>query len=232
MKVIECPQLTLRGLLEVLDAHPQHLVLKMTGFSMAENMGQVFRHRPYVDGLAIEPAVVIPKYSPETTVGDYAAYLRRSAPGLVWGDKKHFKDPYPGSLNSPMWVSLQRDLSFNAVTGVDVVRGFALLRWVNMAPVQGPSLQRISDAEMVQRMRIADATLHGEAKALDPKAERFLIRYVAKERSAVLSRLEWAREDLASFDASLQAKRDLVAELELEAAHHDYLLGIRDDFPG
>jgi hypothetical protein len=37
---------------------------------------------------------------------------------------------------------------------------------------------------------------------------------------------------LASFEASLQAKKDRVVELERDAARHDYLLGIRDDLPG
>ncbi|QCB97675.1 hypothetical protein E5206_12725 [Arthrobacter sp. PAMC25564] len=38
-------------------------------------------------------------------------------------------------------------------------------------------------------------------------------------------------EDLATFEASPKAKKDLVATLEHTAARHDYLLGIRDDLP-
>lgn len=80
-------------------------------------------------------------------------------------------------------------------------------------------------------MRVAHRALNGEDIRLEPAAERHPIRYIPKERTTVLQRLAEARDDLATFEASLQAKHDLVAKLQTDAARHDYLPDITDEFP-
>jgi len=113
-----------------------------------------------------------------------------------------------------------------------MVKGFAVIRTTNLAPVQGPSIQRVTDEEVVNRMRVARLALNGEDIHLQPAAEQYLIRYIPKDRTTVLQRLAEAREDLATFETSLQAKKDLLAKLEGDLTRHDYLLGIRNDLPG
>jgi hypothetical protein len=55
---------------------------------------------------------------------------------------------------------------------------------------------------------VAGLELHGREIHLKAAAERYLIRYIPKDRTTVLQRLAEAREELAAFEASLQAKRD------------------------
>ncbi|MDJ0354468.1 hypothetical protein [Pseudarthrobacter sp. PH31-O2] len=61
---------------------------------------------------------------------------------------------------------------------------------------------------------------NGEDIQLEPAANQYLIHYIPKDRSTVLDRLTEARKDLATFEASLQAKEDLVAKLEPDASRH------------
>lgn len=223
-------QLTLGGLLEALDAVPRDAELFIAGFGAARYPGGLFRHRPFVDGISIRPAL---SGKAETgTAGAFADHLRRAAFGLAWSFPDGRDDPLLTGWDTPVWAGTRHQLSFNAVTHIELVEGYAVIRARDMAPVQGPTLQRIPDEQVVMRMRIVDAALHGEARALAPKAERHLISYVPRDRSTVLERLAEAREELDNFEASLQAKRDLVTKLEADAARHDYLLGIRDDLPG
>lgn len=224
-------QLTFQGLLDALAAVPQDAIVKLSGFGSATDPGVLFRHRPFVDGLSITPTITRPAL--ETSVAEYVDFLRRTGPGLTWSQPGHagFVDQHPAGHESPMWVGTRYKVSFSAVSGVEMFKGFAVIRTVDLAPMQGPSLQRIADEEVVNRMRAAHLDLSGEDIRLGPTAERYLIRYIPKDRTAVLQRLAEAHEDLAAFDASLQAKKDLVTKLERDAARHDYLLGIRDDLP-
>jgi hypothetical protein len=227
MGCMEKQQLTLGGLLEALDAVPRDAEVFIAGFGAARYPGGLFRHRPFVDGISIRPAM---SGKAETgTAGAFADRLRRAAFGLSWSFPDGRDDPHLTGWDTPVWAGTPHQLSFNAVTHIELVEGYAVIRTKDMAPVQGPKLQRIPDEEVGMRMRIVDAALHGdgEAKILAPKAERYLINYIPRDRSAVLERLAEAREELDNFEASLQAKRDLVARLEVDAARHDYLLGIQ-----
>jgi len=225
-------QLTFQGLLDALAAVPQDAIVKVAGFGSGDTPGVLFRHRPFVDGLAITPTITRPAL--QTTAREYADFLRRTGPGLTWSQPGHagFSDEHPSGSETPIWAGTPYKVSFNAVTGVELVKGFAVIRTINLAPAQGPSLQRVPDEEVVNRMRVANLALHGEDIHLRPAANRYLIRYIPKDRTTVLQRLDGAREDLAAFETSLQAKKDLVAKLEGDAARHDYLLGIRNDLSG
>lgn len=224
-------QLTLGGLLDTLATTEHNATLKISGFGGADTPGLLFRHRPFMDGLAIIPAIGHPGM--EKSVAQYADHLREFGLGqtLERIGNRRFVDRHPAGLDTPMWVSTRQDLSFHAVTGVEMIKGFAVLRTTNLAPVQGPSIQRIPDYEVINRMRVANLELHGEDIRLAPAAEQYMIRYIPKDRTTVLQRLTEAREDLASFEASLEEKVDLVTKLERDAVRHDYLLGIRDDLP-
>jgi hypothetical protein len=168
------------------------------------------------------------------TAAEFIEYLLERGPGRVWDRNGHpgSVDAHPAGPTTPMWAGSEYEPDFNAVTGVEMVKGFAVIRTTNLAPVQGPTLQRVTDEEVINRMRVENLQRTGQDLPLAPAAERYLIRYIPKDRTTVLQNLAEARVELAMFEASLQAKKDLVAKLELDAARHDYLLGIRDDLPG
>lgn len=225
-------QLTFQGLLDALGAVPQDAIVMLSGFGSGSSPGVLFRHRPFVDGLSITPTIA--RAALQTTAAEYADFMRRTGPGLTSGRfvRAGFVDQHPAGADSPMWAGFLHTPSFNAVTGVEMVKGFAVIRTTNLAPEQGPPLQRVPDDEVINRMRVANIALHGEDIRLAPEAERHLMRYIPKDRTTVLQRLAEARHDLITFEASLQAKKDLVTKLERNATRHDYLLGIRDDLPG
>lgn len=223
-------QLTFQGLLDALATVPRTATVKVSGFGPADTPGVLFRHRPFVDGLAITPTIA--RLGLQSTAAEYEDFLRRTGPGMVWSGDSGFTDQHLAGSETPMWVSLPRQLSFNAITAVEMIRDFAVIRTVNLAPVQGPSIQRIPDEEVVLRMWRLDEADGGEPKVLPAKAEKYLINYAAKGRSDVLLRLAEAIEELDSFESSLQDKRDRVAELQVQSARHDYLLGITDEVPG
>lgn len=224
-------QLTFQGLLDTLAAVPQDATVKLAGFGSADTPGVLFRHRPFVDGLAITPTFA--RAALQTTAAEYADVMRRTGPGLSSSyNRPGYEDQHLAGADTPMWVSLPYEVSFNAVTGVEMVKDFAVIRSINLAPVQGPTIQRIPDEEAILRLRKVDEHLHGESKPLNPKAEKWLINYVARDRTPVRLNLEEARWELANFEASLQAKRDRVAKLEADVARNDYLLGITDEFTG
>lgn len=230
MGSMESQQLTLGGLLEALDAVPRDAQL-YGSFGSAKRLGGfVRRHRPYVDGVALEPRM---RETEDTaTAGAFAAHLRRAAFGLSYSTEDRPVDEFLSGWHTPVWVSTRHELSFNAVTGVEMVKGCAVIRTTDLAPVQGPSLQRITDEEAINRMRVEYLRRTGQDTVFAPAAERQLLRMAVADRSDLLHRLEEAREDLASFEDSLQAKKDLVAKLEQDTARNDYLLGIRNDLPG
>lgn len=227
---MESQQLTLGGLVEALDAVPRDAQLYVSGFGSAKRLTGVFRHRPFADGLALVPS--LREHEDSATAGAYVEYLRRVAFGVAYRFTDHREDQFPTRWDTPVWVSTRHELSFNAVTDVEMVKGFAVIRTSNLAPVLGPSIQRISDEEAIHRMRVEFLRRTGQDTAFAPAAERQLLRMAVNDRSDLLHRLDAAREDLASFQSILQAKEDLVGKLEQEAARNDYLLGIRDDLPG
>lgn len=229
MGCMEPQQLTLGGLVEALNAVPGDAELYVS-FGSAKRLGGVFRHRPFVDGLALEP--VIRSYHDPSTVGAYVDYLRRVAFGVAYRFKDTRKDEFLTGWDTPVWVSTRHDLSFHAVTGVEMVKGCAVIRTTNLAPAQGPSIQRITDEEATNRMRVEYLRRTGQDTAFAPAAEKQLLRMAVNDRSDLLHRLDEAREDLASFENSLQARKDRVARLEEDLTRNDYLLGIRDDLPG
>lgn len=227
---MEPQQLTLGGLIEALDAVPADAQLFVSGFGSANRLGGVFRHRPFVDGLALEPGVR--SYHEPSTVGTYVDYLRRVAFGVPYRFTDGREDEFLTGWDTLVWVSTRHDLSFRAVTSVEEINGAIVIRTTDLAPVQGPSLQRITDDEAINRMRVEQLRRTGKDIELDPAAERYLLRSVVQDRSTLLHRLDEARADLAAFESSLQAKKDLVTRLEQDAARNDYLLGIRNDLPG
>lgn len=230
MGTMETQQLTLGGLVEALDAVPGDAQLFVSGFGSGVRLGGLHRHRPFVDGLALEPT---PRQDVEaSTAGTYVEHLRRAAFGLVWSLSDSRDDEFPAGWDTPMWVSPRHEVKFHAVTGVEMVKGFAVIRTTNLAPVQGPSIQRISDDEAINRMRVEYLRRTGKDDVFAPAAERQLLRMAVNDRSDLLHRLDEARKDLADFENSLQAKKDRVARLEEDVVRNEYLLGIRDDLPG
>ncbi len=230
MGSMESQQLTLGGLVEALDAFPHGAQLYVSGFGSAKRLNGLFRHRPFADGLALDPS--LREHDDSATAGAYVEYLRRVAFGIVYRFSDHREDQFPTGWDTPVWVSTRHDLSFNAVTGAEMVKGFAIIRTTNLAPEQGPSIQRISDEEAIRRMRVEHLQRTGEDTVFAPNVERHLLHMLPGERSRGLQDLDEARADLADFEASLQAKKDRVARLEQDAIRNDYLLGIRDDLPG
>jgi hypothetical protein len=224
-------QLTLQGLIDALAAVPQDATVKLMGFGGNANPGALFRHRPFADGLSITPAFARPSY--DLNAAEVADFLREFGPRKTWRGHGHdgYLDPFPSRLETPVWVGTPHELSFNAVTGVELVKGFAVIRTTNLAPMQGPSIQRISNDEAITRMRVEHLQRTGETAAFADRTERQLLRMVVNGRSRALLDLEEARRELESFEASLQAKKDRVAKLERDAVRNDYLLGIRDDLP-
>jgi hypothetical protein len=225
-------QLTLAGLLDELAKVPQDAIVKLAGFGFGNTPGKLFRHRPYLDGLSIMPSPAS-RTDREPTASEYSGFLRQNGPGTTWEKVSHpdFKDLHPASMDSPMWVGFPHEIGFNAVTSVEMIKGFAVIRTVITTPVHGPSLQRIPDAEVIERMQAVSLALHGDRRDIGPEAAKALIRYIPKDRTTVRLDLEEARWDLDKFEASLQAKKDRVAKLEADAARHDYLLGITNELP-
>lgn len=230
MGSMESQQLTLGGLLEALDAVPNDAQLYVAFGSAKRLGGFVRRHRPYVDGIALEPRLRETEFT--ATAGAFAALLRRAAFGLSWSTEDRPVDGFLSGWDTPVWVSTRHELSFEAVTGVEVVKDCAIIRTTNLAPVQGPTIQRISDEEAINRMRVEYLRRTGQDTVFAPAAERQLLRMAVNDRSDLLHRLDEAREELASFENSLQAKKDRVARLEEDVVRNEYLLGIRDDLPG
>ena len=225
-------QLTFRGLLDALAAVPQDAIVKLAGFGGGANPGPLFRHRPFVDGLSITPTIA--RAALDLTAAEFIDVLRKAGPHTTWRGhgRDGFIDRFPAGPDTPMWVGTPHELTFYAVTGVEMKKGFAVIRTTDLAPVQGPSIQRVSDEEAINRMRVEHLQRTGEGTVFAPHVERHLLRMVAGGRSRVLLDLAEARQELESFGASLHSKKDLVAKLERDAARHNYLLGIRDDLPG
>ncbi|HEX9087290.1 MAG TPA: hypothetical protein VF867_07185, partial [Arthrobacter sp.] len=105
-----------------------------------------------------------------------------------------------------------------------VINDTAYLRWVDVAPVQGPALQRIADVEVLRR----NAELAGRTEAnLDPAfgGNRWMLEQIPKERDRTRVRLDKSRSELAKLAVD-------IAALEAESARYDYTLGLTDVNPG
>lgn len=231
MTLMTPTQLTFQGLLDALAAVPQDAIVKLAGFGSAGTPGAVFRHRPFVDGLAITPTIA--RAALDLTVAELVDFMNETGPHKTWRGHGHndLIDRHPAGPETPMWAGTPHEVSFNAVTGVEMKKGFAVIRTTNLAPVQGPTLQRIPDEEVINRMRVEHLQRTGEDIHLAQAANQYLIHFLPTDRTRALQNLADARNDLATFEASLQVKKDRVTKLERDAARHDYLLGISDDLP-
>jgi hypothetical protein len=132
--------------------------------------------------------------------------------------------PNPATMEAPLWLSAEHELEFRAVTGVEVIKDAAYLRWVDVAPVQGPALQRITDVEVLRR----NAELSGRTDAnLDPASggNRWMLDQIPRERDRTRNRLLEATAALAKLARE-------VTELEAASARYDYTLGLTDVHPG
>ncbi|HEX9087732.1 MAG TPA: hypothetical protein VF867_09420, partial [Arthrobacter sp.] len=153
------PQLTIGGLIAVLDEVPGGLLIHLSGFGTDIVPMELRLHRMRTEGITI-----LGRYERASwmTVDRFKVMLAQHASQPV----TKF-NPNPTTMNAPLWAARTSEdtLEFRAVTGVDVINDTAYLRWVDVAPVQGPALQRIADVEVLRR----NAELAGRTEAnLDP----------------------------------------------------------------
>lgn len=128
---------------------------------------------PFVDGVQIEPSMRESEYT--ATAGAYLGYLRRSAFGLKWLTEDRADDEFPTRWDTPVWAGTSHKLTFYAVTGVEMQKGFAVIRTTDLAPRQGPSIQRVPDEEGINRMRVVHLQRTGEDTIFAPHVERHLL---------------------------------------------------------
>lgn len=216
-------QLTLGELLAALDAMEQSLPVHMAGFGLATSPFGFGRHRTHADGLAIH---VFHDRSGTWTVGRLATRLRKRLSPKPRGE-------YVATLDTPVWAQPATQLQFNAITGVEVLKGRAVIRSRNVAPAYGPTLQRVPDEEALDRMRAAEELRSGQARTGEPaKTERWLLRCLPAERTATLLRVAEARHELAQYESRLAELKENVVTAEATAAEIDYILGITETLPG
>lgn len=211
--------LTIRELIAALNAVPDNPLVIIAGFGSANAPGDLVRHRRHLNDLAIE---VIYDRTNWKTVERFTMMLHQHATQPVTQT-----NPNPTTLDSLAWVrpSMEIEQSFFAVTGVDVVKGYAVIRSKNMAPVQGPSVQRVSDEEMLRRNAEVYPSTTDEHD-LDPEAKvnRWRLHAIPAERTKVRVRLDEARADLEKLLTA-------IPKIEAEAARIDYILGITGEAP-
>ncbi len=128
-------QLTLGGLLDALEALEQRLTVHMAGFGGASTPFGIGQHRIHSEGLAIHVMA-----GSSWTVSRLVDKLRRR---LYQG----WIGEFVATPDTPMWAQPATELQFNAVSGVEVFKGYAVIRSKNTAPVQGP---RWSDSRMTK----------------------------------------------------------------------------------
>jgi hypothetical protein len=212
-------QLTIGQLIAALDEIPGNPLVRIAGFGRADVPGDLRRHRSHIADLAIE--VVFQRMN-WITVERFKMMLIQHATQPV----TKF-NPNPTTLDSPAWVrpSLETTQSFHAVTGVDFFKDHAVIRSENMAPVQGPSIQRVSDEEMLRRNFELNAS-PAEEPDLDPRTtvNRYLLKAIPAEHAKVRTRLQSAQEELLKLLAE-------IPRIEEESARLDYVLGITDTLP-
>jgi hypothetical protein len=207
-------QLNIGQLILALDAIPGNPLVGIDGFGADIVPGDLHRHRSHIPDLAIEAVYQRMSWK---TVERFKVMLQQHAsePISKW-------NPHPTTLDSPVWVrrSTEYEKSFLAVTGVDLFEDRAVIRSENMAPLQGPAIQRIPDVEVLRR----NAELAGNPDAdLDVKKEtnRWMLDTIPKERDAARVRLNEARDRLAKLIQE-------IPRMEAESARYNYTLGITD----
>lgn len=202
------PQLTVEDLLNDLEDLDQDLPVHLAGFGIGSAPVGLGRHRTHADGLVIHAGA-----------SELPWEVRRLRSALRRRLDPRNSAQFVATFHTPVWVQPARELQFKAVTAVNEVEGHALISHVNLAPVQGPSLQRLSDEEVRARLHEVAGTTPG---ALSEAAERYLIRMLPAERSKAKAR---TLEALRKIDElTEQIGRDVEA-----VARAEYLLGIVDE---
>lgn len=153
------PQLTAGQLIAALVELPGHILIHMAGAGNSNVPFELGRHRPHADGVVIRARYERHSFM---TVEIFKLMLTQHA-----SQEPTVPCPYPATMASTLWASHHHELEFRVVTGIDVINDSAYLRWIDVAPVQGPALQRITDVEVLQR----NAELAGRVDAnLDPSS--------------------------------------------------------------
>lgn len=205
------PQLSIGQLIVALDALPGGILIKLAGFGADIVPMELMRHRPYAKGVAM-----IARYERMSwmTVDRFKVVLTQHASQPV----TKF-NPNPATMDDPLWADRANgDHTFLAVTGVAVLNEVAYIQWFDVAPLQGPALQRIPDVEVLRR----NAELAGRTDPnLDPEGagNRWLLDHIPKERDRARVRLAEARIELERITREVTA-------LEATVADYDYTLGL------
>jgi hypothetical protein len=210
------PQLTAGQLIAALDELPGHILIHMAGVGNSNVPFELGRHRPHADGVVIRARYERHSFM---TVEIFKLMLTQHA-----SQEPTVPCPYPATMDSTLWASHHHELEFRAVTGIDVINDSAYLRWIDVAPVQGPALQRITDVEVLRR----NAELAGRADAnLDPASggNRWMLNEIPRERDRTRNRLAEARAAHAKLTREISG-------LEASSARYDYTLGLTDVRPG
>jgi hypothetical protein len=210
------PQLTIGQLIADLNELPSGILIHMAGVGNNNVPFELNRHRRHSDGVLIRARYERASFM---TVERFKVMLTMHASQEATKFHTH-----PATMEAPLWITADHQLEFRAVTGVDVMHGAAYLRWIDVAPVQGPSLQRISDLEVLRR----NAELSGRDDAnLDPAfgGNRWMLAEIPKERDRTRARLLETQGMLSRLTRE-------AAELEAASARYDYTLGLTDVRPG
>lgn len=212
------PQLTIGGLIAALDELPGGILIHLAGFGADIVPMELRLHRLRTEGVTI-----LGRYERMSwmTVDRFKVMLDQHASQPVSKFNSN-----PTTMDAPLWAAPagENTLEFRAVTGVDVIKDTAYLRWVDVAPAQGPGLQRITDEEVLRR----NAELAGRTDAnLDPSfgGNRWLLENIPTERDRGRVRLTEVRLQVERLTRE-------AAELEAAAARYDYTLGLTDVNPG
>lgn len=210
------PQLTIGQLIRALNELPGGIPIHMAGVGNNSVPFELNRHRRNSNGVLIRARYERASF---TTVEQLTVMLTMHA-----SQESTESYPHPATMGSPLWITAVHELEFRAVTGVEVIKDTAYLRWVDVAPFQGPALQRVSDAEVLRR----NAELSGRTDAnLDPAfgGNRWMLAEIPKERDRTRARLLEAQGMLEKLTRE-------VTGLEAASARYDYTLGLTDVNPG
>lgn len=211
--------LTVGRLIDALEAIPDNPLVIIAGFGAASVPGDLYRHRSHINDVGIE---VVENRLNWMTVERFTMMLRTHATQPVT-----MSNPKPATMDSLAWILPPQNPrpTFWAITGVRSFSGHAVIEAEDVAPVQGPSLQRISDEEVLRRTRELTSP-GGSAMYLDPAttANQRLIRNLPTRRDRKRLELDEARAELLRLQEEIPL-------LEAETARIDYLLGITDTAP-
>ncbi|HEX9227065.1 MAG TPA: hypothetical protein VF885_10495 [Arthrobacter sp.] len=210
------PQLTIGQLIAALDELPGTIPICMAGVGISNVPFELLRHRAHPADVVIRARYERHSFM---TVEIFKLMLAQHT-----SQEPTVPCPYPATMDSPLWATAHHELEFRAVTGIDVIKDTAYLRWADVAPAQGPGLQRITDEEVLRR----NAELAGRTDAnLDPSfgGNRWLLDNIPTERDRGRVRLTEVRLQVERLTRE-------AAELEAAAARYDYTLGLTDVNPG